>query len=198
MLLRKICALAIVCGFFGAGVARADLYGDDKNITSGDLKDLDYWHAKFYHMMLQAAIKSRQPEYLVGLLARTQANQTMPGLIKKYPKHEELKKWLAEYEGVIKKVNDDANRVVEWKPDFTYWDNEAYRQLWVNMNLAKMHEDEKEWKDAYGRYQWAAENAKKMTDHEEWMKNWPEETVKWVKETKEKADDKTAEMKKKQ
>lgn len=197
MSIRKICVLALMLGFVASGAARADLYGDDKKIASGDIKDLDYWHAKFYHMMLEAALKSRQPEYLVGTLASVQAEQTLPPLIKKYPKHEELKKWLADYEEVTKKVDKNADRLAHWKPEFTYWDNEAYRQLWVNVNLGKMCVDAKDWPEAASRYSWAAENGGKLVDHEEWMKNWPEEIIKWVKDTKEEAEKQAKEMKKK-
>jgi len=197
MSVRKLMALSMLVLFLGAGVARAGLYDDEKKITSGDVMDLDYWHAKFYHMMLEAALKSHQPEYLVGLLARTQANQTMPGLIKKYPKHEELKKWLAQYEDVDKQVDKNADRLAPWKPDFMYWDNEAYRQLWVNVHLGKMCADAKDWPQAASRYAWAADNGGKILDHEDWMKNWPEDIVKSVKDMKEEAEKQAKEMKKK-
>jgi len=183
-------------GFLTASVAQADLYDDDKKVASGDLKDLDYWHAKFYHLMLEAALKAKQPEYKVGNLAAVQ-ERALGDLIKKYPKHEELKKWLARDEDVLKRVNKDADRLAQWKPDFAYWDNEHYRQVWVNMNLAKMHMDAKDWPDAASRYAWALDNAEKLAAHEDWMKNWPEDVQKWVKDTKEEAEKLAKEMKKK-
>jgi hypothetical protein len=197
MNVRKFCVLALVLAFCTTGIKAAGLYDDEKKITSGDIKDLDYWHAKFYHMMMEAALKSHQAEYQIGLMIGGQMNSTMPDLIKKYPKHEELKKWMEEYESISKKIDKNADRLALWKPDFEYWTNEAYRQAWVNMNLGKMDVDAKDWRDAYARYRWARENFDKMLDHEEWMKNWPEDVIKWVKETKVEAEKMEAEMKKK-
>jgi hypothetical protein len=197
MVARRFWAVVLAVTFLAAGfAARADLYDDDKKVTSGDLKDLDYWHTKFYHLMLEAALKAKQPEYLVGNLAAVH-ERSLNDLIKKYPKHEDLKKWLALAEDVQKRVNKNADRLAKWKPDFEYWDNTHYRQVWVNMNLAKMHADAKEWPDAASRYAFALDNADKLVTHEEWMKNWPEDVVKWVKDTHEQAEKLAKEMKKK-
>ena len=198
MKLLNVCAaVALLVGAVTSGVARGGLYDDEKKVTSGDVRDLDYWHAKFYHEMLQAALKSHQPEYLVGRLADTQASGVLPPLLKKYPNHEDLKKWMADYEDVAKHVDKNADRLVHWTPDFGHWDNEHYRQGWVNVPLGKMYADAKEWSDAASKYGWAADNLGKIVDHEEWMKNWPEDVVKWVKDTKEESEKLAAEAKKK-
>jgi hypothetical protein len=194
---RKPCALAVVMVLAGGTALRAGLYDDEKKATTGDIKDLDYWHAKFYHMEFEAALKSHQPEYLVGQLVAIQ-KRTVEDLLKKYPNHEDLKKWATQYDDVEGKIDKNADRTAHWKPEFEYWENEAYRQAWVNMNLGKMEEEAKDWPSALGRYRWAAENFGKMTDHPEWMKNWPEEITKWVKATQPEAEKKVKEMKAKQ
>lgn len=178
------------------GTARAGLYNDEKKIISGDIKDLDYWHCKFYQLMLDAALQSHQPEYLVGNLAEGQIERTLPDLIKKYPNHEELKKWKAKDEDIVRQVDKNADRTAHWAPDFVYWDTESYRQAWVNMNLGKMEADAKDWPNAASRYGWAAHNLEILVDREdEFMKNWPADVIKWVKETKPEADRLAAEMK---
>jgi hypothetical protein len=193
-----ISMLLVSLAFVGNSIAQAGLYNDEKKIASGDIKDLDYWHAKYYHLMLQAALKSHQPEYLVGNLAEGQIERTMPDLIKKYPNHEDLKKWMAEYQDVVKQVDKNADRTAHWAPDFAYWDYESYRQAWVNMNLGKMEADVKDWPNAASRYGWAAHNLQILVDREdEFMKNWPAETIKWVKDTLPEADKLAMEMKQK-
>jgi hypothetical protein len=185
----------VLVAFCAAPAARAGLYNDEKKITAGDIKDLDYWHAKYYHLMLEAALQSHQPEYLVGHLAESQAEH-LPDLIKKYPNHADLKKWLAQDEDVVKQVDKNADRTAHWAPDFAYWESESYRQAWVNMNLGKMEADAKDWPNAAMRYGWAAHNLGILVDREdEFMKNWPADVVKWVKDTKPEADRLAKEMK---
>jgi hypothetical protein len=176
--------------------ARGGLYNDEKKITSGDVKDLDYWHAKFYQLMLEEAIKTHQPEYKVGYLAEAQIEKSLPPLIKKYPNDRDLQKWMQRCEEIVKLVDPDADQTSNWKPDFAYWDYECYRQAWVNMNLGRMGMEAGDWPDAASRFGWADQNLAILLNHQEWMKNWPKAVVKWVKATKETADKLTSDMRK--
>jgi len=197
MLFSRGRSVVLALVFLLSPAAHADLYDDDKTVAAGDLKDLDYWQCKYYQTMLEAGIKSKQPEYLVGTLASVLSTQTLPPLIKKYPKHEELKKWLEKDESILKRVNKNADRNVHWKPEFEYWDNTHYRQAWVNMNMGRMEEEAKDWPNAVMRYSFANENANTLAEHEDWMKAWPADVIKFVKETKEASEAKAKEMKKK-
>ena len=58
--------VALVMTFLALVLARpavAGLYdSNDKDITTGELADQDYWWAKFDNMMLDLAVKQHQPE----------------------------------------------------------------------------------------------------------------------------------------
>jgi len=198
MPLRILKITAVALFLLTVTTARASLYDDEKKITAGDIKDLEYWHAKFYQLMLEEAIKTHQPEYKVGYLAEAQIENALPALIKKYPNHRELQKWMQRCEDIVKRVDPNADQTLDWKPDFAYWDYECYRQAWVNMNLGRMGVDGRDWPDALSRFRWAGHNLKILLDHDEWMKNWPDEIVKWVKTTKDAADDMESDMRKKE
>jgi hypothetical protein len=198
MPLRLLSMLIVASFLLSVPTARGGLYDDEKKITSGDIRDLDYWHAKFYYLMLEEAIRTHQPEYKIGYLAEAQIENTLPPLIKKYPNDRELQKWMQRCEEIVKKVDPDADETVTWKPDFAYWDYECYRQAWVNMNLGRMSREAGNWPDAAVRFGWADHNLAILLRHEEWMKNWPGRIVEWVRTTKGAADNLTSDMRKKE
>src|SRR5438874_2050837 len=115
---------------FTAAPLRAGLYDDDKKAATGELADRDYWQARWDIMMLDLAIKQRQPEGKIGLnLVSTIKN--LEDLAKKYPNHEEIKKMKAHAEEIQKKVDPNASRSEAWKPGCP-WDESNFAQLWIN------------------------------------------------------------------
>src|SRR5437763_5210647 len=84
--------------------AWAGLYDDDKNVKEGELNDRDYWQAKWDMMMLDYALKQKQPEGKIGYnLVSTIRN--LEDLHKKYPKHEDVDKMLEKAKKVQDKVD---------------------------------------------------------------------------------------------
>src|SRR5689334_8152259 len=84
-----IAGLPVLTRAFPAG---ADLYDDDKNIATGDIRDIDYWKTKWDMERMDEAIKERQPEGAVSLAVGS-TMRSLESLMKTYPKHTGLKKW---------------------------------------------------------------------------------------------------------
>src|SRR4029077_8485182 len=115
----KIVQRAAVCAaslLLIPGWCSAGLYSEeDKNATKGELNDQDYWWTKFDMMMLDLAIKQHQPEGRIGVnLASTM--RRIDDLAKKFPKHEQIKKWKEHAEEVNKKIDPNANRSTPLNP----------------------------------------------------------------------------------
>src|SRR5258707_15666697 len=90
----------VVSDFARAGGGGKGLYADDtKDKTTGDLDDQDYWWTKWDAKMLEEAVKTRQPEGRISVNLGS-AIRRVNDLAKKYPKHEEIKKWKARFEEV--------------------------------------------------------------------------------------------------
>src|SRR5690348_12245916 len=83
--------LCILASLMLALPASAGLYGDGKDIKTGDIADQDYWWAKFDAMMLDIAIQTKQPEGAIAVELASSIRR-LDDLIKKYPNHEDLKK----------------------------------------------------------------------------------------------------------
>jgi hypothetical protein len=108
------------------------LYGDEgKNATSGDLNNQDYWWAKFDAMMLEIAIKQRQPEGHIAVDLASSIRR-LDDLSKKYPKHQEIAKWKARAQEVDSKINPNADRRTSFTQECP-WDEANFAQLWVNL-----------------------------------------------------------------
>ncbi len=174
--------LALVLCVLTPVVALAGLYDDDvKNLKSGDLNDRDYWQAKFDIMMLDMAIKQRQPEGRIGLnLVSTIKN--LDDLIKKYPNHEELKKWKEHAAEVEKKIDPNASRGESWKPGCP-WDESNFVQYWVNVHAAKSAYDAKEM-DKSKMYLSNVKQNLEILSRPDRLKDYPEELRKWFDESK--------------
>src|SRR5205814_1045434 len=105
--------------------AAPGLYGDEgKDVTKGDLNNQDYWWAKYDATMLELAIKQHQPEGRIGLNLASSIRR-LDELAKKYPKHEEIKKWKDRAAEVEKKINPDASRSEPFKPGCP-WEESNY------------------------------------------------------------------------
>src|ERR1700743_3022641 len=82
-------------------------YGDDnKIVASGDLNDQDYWWAKYDAMMLELAIKQRQPEGRIAVDLASSIRR-LDDLAKKYPKHQEIAKWKTRAQQVDAKIDQN-------------------------------------------------------------------------------------------
>ena len=173
---------------------RAGLYDDEKkDITKGDLNDQDYWWTKFDMMMLDLAVKQKQPEGKIGLnLVSTQ--KRLDDLIKKYPKHEELKKWKEHADEIQKKINPDADRHADWKPGCP-WDEANFAQAWVNYHWGKMQIEDKQISEAKGTWQNVRQNIDIMLKPDR-MKDYPEDLRKWMEDKKEDVDKTWEDLKK--
>jgi hypothetical protein len=159
------------------------LYGNEgKDVTSGDLNDQDYWWTKYDMMMLDKAIEQRQPEYQIGLnLVSTR--HRLDDLVKKYPKHEEIKKWKEHADDVAKRINPNADRMAQWKPGCP-WQESNFAQAWVNYHWAKMEIADKQIDEAKGSLNNVSRNLDLLTEKEDRMKDYPDDLRKWVIDTK--------------
>ena len=117
--------------------------------------------------------------------------------MKKYPKHEDLKKWQARFQEIDKKLDPNANRRDSWKPGFP-WDMSNYAQAWVNWHYGKMLADDNDVEQAISMYQNVVQNFKLISEREDTLfKELPEECHKFVQENKPKAEQILADLKKK-
>jgi hypothetical protein len=180
-------AAALMAGLLVLPSARAQgLYGDDgKNATSGDLNNQDYWWAKFDAMMLELAIKQRQPEGHIAVDLASSIRR-LDDLIKKYPKHQEIAKWKARAQEVDAKINPNANRNTSFTPECP-WDESNFAQLWVNLHWAKVAYEAKDYNTAYSDMQNVMQNYPIMLAPDR-MKSYPEDLRKWVVDSKPDAD----------
>jgi len=177
-------ALALVALFVPAS-ARAGLYDDDKKVNSGELNDRDYWQARWDMMMLDYAIKQKQPEGKIGLnLVSTIKN--LEDLAKKYPNHEEIKKMKAKAEEIDKKIDQNASRSESWKPGCP-WDEANFAQLWINWHAAQSAAKANEPDKAYGYMTNVMQNYNLLSKPDR-LKDYPEDLKKWFDDTKPEAE----------
>ena len=179
-------ALGILALTIFANVNAAGLYDDEsKNAEKGGLNNQDYWWSKFDMTMLDLAIKQHQPEGRIGInLAVTL--KRINDLAKKYPKHEEIKKWKAHAEEIEGKINPDANRSIYFNPGCP-WEESNYAPLWVNFHWAKTAAKANDYNTAFSCMQNVMQNYPIMLKADR-MKDYPEDLRKWVEENKPEAD----------
>jgi hypothetical protein len=154
------------------------LYDDDtKAVTSGDLNDQDYWWSKFDLMMLDLALKQRQPEGRIGLeLASTL--RRLDALVTKYPAHTGLKSWLAKATNVSGMIDPNASRGASFNPGCP-WDEPNFGQLWVNLHHAQMQYDAGQNHEAASLLQNVRQNLSILLRPDR-LKNYPPELRQWV------------------
>lgn len=182
--LLPLIALTLVALLVPASV-RAGLYDDDKKVNSGELNDRDYWQARWDMMMLDYAIKQKQPEGKIGLnLVSTIKN--LEDLAKKYPNHEEIKKMKAKAEEIDKKIDQNASRSEPWKPGCP-WDEANFAQLWINWHAAQAASKANEPDKAYGYMTNVMQNYGLLSKPDR-LKDYPEDLKKWFDDTKPEAE----------
>lgn len=154
-------------------------------VTKGDLSSQDCWWTKFDAMILEIALKQRQPEGRIGINIAI-ALRRITDLTKKYPKHEGIQKWKARFEEIQSKINPDADRRANFGPECP-WDEANFAQLWVNVHWIKLLVDAKDWNTAAPLSQNIQQNYKFMLAPDR-MKDYLEDLRKWVISSKPEAD----------
>jgi hypothetical protein len=158
------------------------LYDSDSgDIATGDLNSQDYWWTKYDAAMLDLALKQHQPEGRIGVNLAI-ALRRIDDLQKKYPKHEQIKKWKTRFEEIQGKINPNANRSDSFTTECP-WDESNFAQLWVNEHWVKFLVEQKNWKDAGPLISNIRQNYQIMLAPDR-MKNYPEDLRKWVTESK--------------
>ena len=170
-------------GAIMAGLVRADgpkkgLFADDgKDVKTGDVRNLDYWFLKFDVMTLEDALKTRQPEGMIGVQCGSMI-RSADDLIKLYPNHQDLKKWRARAQEINEKIDPDAPRSGSWKKGCA-WNDGDYREAWASYGAGKTAYADKEWDEAELRLRFALE---KFAFVDKRLENFSEETQAWIKE----------------
>ena len=165
-----------------ASPALAALYDSDATaVTGGPLLDRDYWRANWDSMRLEDALKERQPEgaMLIAVIGQV---QLLDELIKKYPNHEDLKKWKARADEIKSKIDPDANRQEQFKPG-CLWAEGNYKEAFVNVNYAKVAIDHQDWAPAHDGLNYADRNLgflrQRIKDNDR-VNAWPPGAADWV------------------
>jgi hypothetical protein len=172
--------------FLAPTPAAAQLYGDlGKDATVGDLNSQDYWWAKFDAMMLELALKQHQPEGRIGLQLASSLRR-LDDLAKKYPKHQEIRKWKTRAEEVQAKIDPNADRNKPFGPECP-WEEANFAQIWVNVQYAHAAFDDKDYELALSLLDNVQRNYAIMLKPDR-MKDYPADLRSWVVDHKTDAD----------
>ena len=108
--------------------------------------------------------------------------QLLDELIKKYPNHEDLKKWKARADEIKSKIDPDANRQEQFKPG-CLWAEGNYKEAFVNVNYAKVAIDHQDWAAAHDGLNYADRNLgflrQRIKDSDR-VNAWPPGAAEWV------------------
>lgn len=165
--------------------ASAGLYDSDAtSAKGGELKDRDYWRARWDSMRLDEAIQERQPEGAI-LMEVIGQERLLDDLLKKYPNDEDFKKWKAHAKEIKAKIDPDANRSEEFKPG-SLWAEGDYKEAYVNYNYAKVAMQEQDWQEAQDGLRYADQKLgylrKRIKDNDR-INAWPQGAAQWVTDT---------------
>lgn len=120
------------------------LYDDDNAaVTGGDLCDVIYWQTKFSHLKLEAALKSRQPEYAIRGLIPSVVNGAAD-VLKTYPNHADVKGWSDKAKVIDGKIDPNA-APADFKGDFAHWKDYSYEAGWRSYDMSKMAAATEHW-----------------------------------------------------
>jgi len=179
-------ALALILGtlLIMSAPAGAGLYDEDATaIKGGDIKDRDYWRAKWDSIQLETAIKERQPEGAIYMAIIGQVN-LLDDLAKKYPNDEDFKKWRARAMEIKGKIGDPADRGASFKPG-SLWNEHNYREAYVNLNYGKTALAQQDWaaaKDGAGEAERQLAMLSDRIKNNDRVAAWPEGAAAWVKD----------------
>jgi hypothetical protein len=157
---------------------------DNKAVTAGDLKVLDYWRAKFNAEMLEQAIKTRQPEGVIGL-ELVGAISLLDDLRKTYPAHEGLKAWRERAAAVQAMIDPNASRSGSFDGR-CLWNEHSYREAYVGYHCGQCADAEGDHTFAADCYKTAAQKLgylQRRIEEGERVENWSPEAIAWVSDT---------------
>ena len=153
----------------------------EPGVAGGDLNNQDYWWARFDDMMLDYAVKARQPEgridvQLAGAIKR------LDDLLKKYPNHEGLKKMKEHADGIKALIDPKADRTQPFAPEVP-WEEANFAQLWVNLHHAQAAHAKKDDATASGLLSNIRQNQEILLKPDR-LKQYPADLKKWVEDSK--------------
>jgi hypothetical protein len=159
------------------------LYSNDAtSMTSGPIASRDYWQSKFNYDQLEQAIKDRQPEGAIAMQLIS-AVQLVDDLLKKYPNHQELKKWHDRFVQVQQQIGDNFDRRAEFKVG-CLWNSDTYMQTYVGYNTAKTALANNDQELAFQMSGLALQKVEYLTESDDHMQDYSQETKDWVRKIK--------------
>lgn len=162
------------------------LYDDDnKALTNGPIKLLDYWRAKFNAEQLEEALRTRQAEGAIGL-ELVGVISLLDDLRKTYPNHEQLTAWRERALAVQKMIDPNASRT-DGFDGRCVWHEHSYREAWVGYHCGKLAEQEGDSAFAADCYRTALQKVGYLAgrlDSNERVADWPPSVPVWIRETK--------------
>jgi hypothetical protein len=168
--------LGVVALAMGGG-----LYDDAAKTTGGDLKERDYWRARWDAERLEEALKERQPEGAI-MMALISSASRLDELLKTYPNHEDLKKWRARTTEIQGKIDPNANRGDSFRTG-SLWNEHNYREAFVGLNCGKTAMAQGDWDSAKSCLADAERDLgflKARVDNKDRVGAWPEDRIAWV------------------
>lgn len=189
------CVVALLASTAAAAGAKKGLYAEeDAKVTAGDLHDQDYWWAKFDAMMLEEAIRTRQPEGHIAM-DLVSSLRRLESLSRKFPDHADIQKWKARAQEINEKIDEDKDRHTPYKPGFI-WNESNFAQAWVNWHWAQVANKQNDAQQAKGLLTNVIQNLELLSKPGR-MANYTDENRTWVEETLPKAKKLHAELAKK-
>jgi hypothetical protein len=162
---------------------------DNKAVTQGDLKLLDFWRAKFNAEQMEEAIKTRQPEGVIGL-ELVSALSLLNDLLKTYPNHEALKAWRERAAAVQAMIDPDASRRESFDGR-CLWHEHSYREAYVGYYAGQIAEREGDSTFAGDAYRTALQKLNYLhgrLEANDRVSDWPASVTDWVREKKAELD----------
>lgn len=148
---------------------------ENEAVTSGDVLDVIYWQTKFAVLKFEQALKTRQPEGAMRLLAADVIN-SCTSVLETFPNHEDVKKWRQNAIEIEKKIDPNAP-LADFKSNFAQWRDFSYEAGWRSYHIAKMAAVDEDWALARSH---AREADTQFTRTLERMALWPEDVQVWV------------------
>lgn len=162
---------------------------DNKAVTTGALKELDYWRAKFNAEQLEEALKTRQPEGVIGL-ELVSVVSLLDDLLKTYLNHDDLKSWRERAVAVQKMIDPEASRRDSFDGRCV-WNEHSYQEAYVNYYAGKFAESQGDSASAAGAFRTALQKLNYLSgrlEANERVADWPASVPVWIRETKAELD----------
>jgi len=141
---------------------------DDAAITSGDQNNEDYWWSKYYSVVLDEALKSKQPEGAIRGFLKDYALVYHDKALAKYAQHNDVKAWKAKAEKINSKV--DPNSSGYFQPNFAWFGGPGgsgggnFGHWWVSYHWAKCAMAAGDWETAYEKAKYCSFRKDEVND----------------------------------